>query len=219
MSIQKPIKKCSGILIALTIAATSAEIAALGSETKPADEKLKAAEVTETNEHPNSEIGFSEVNARTLMLSAKQSMRHHNYKKAIALLRKAVQLDPDDPDVRCLYAEALQEKLSHQVEKDPYIFNLCVRNWLMVARNEVGDEKGASIKGIGIGLGYFQDEDRTIRAKASLKKLTGYSPKPWETNDRYLRKVLKPATTSVTATIKEPEVSKEEKTKSKLQPN
>jgi tetratricopeptide (TPR) repeat protein len=219
MSIQNPIKNFSCILIALTIATTSAELTALGRETKLEDEKMKAAEITETNEHLNSELGFSEVNARTLMLSAKQSMRHHNYKKAIVLLRKAVELDPDDPDVRCLYAEALQEKLSHQVDKDPYIFNLCVKNWLVVARNEVGDEKGASINGIGIGLGCFQDEDRTIRAKASLKKLTGYSPKPWETNDRYLRKVLKPATTSVTATIKEPEVSKQEEAKSKLQPD
>lgn len=219
MSIQKPITRYSCILIALTIATTSAELRALGRETKHEDEKVTTSEVTETNKFLNSEIDFSEVNARTLMLSAKQSMRHHNYKKAIVLLRKAVQLDPDDPDVRCLYAEALQEKLSHQVDKDPYTFNLCIRNWLMVARNEVGDEKGASIKGIGIGLGYFQDEDRTIRAKASLKKLTGYSPKPWETNDRYLRKVLKPATTSVTATIREPEVSEKEEAKSKLQPN
>ncbi len=219
MSIQKPVTKYSFILITLTIATTSAELTALGRETKHEDEKVTTSEVTETNKLLNSEIGFSEVNARTLMLSAKQSMRHHNYKKAIVLLRKAVQLDPDDPDVRCLYAEALQEKLSHQVDKDPYTFNLCVRNWLMVARNEVGDEKGGSINGIGIGLGYFQDEDRTIRAKASLKKLTGYSPKPWETNDRYLRKVLKPATTSVTATIREPELSKQEDAKSKLQPN
>ncbi|CAN5496826.1 hypothetical protein BH11CYA1_BH11CYA1_13230 [soil metagenome] len=60
-------------------------------------------------------------------------------------------------------------------EKDPDIFNLCIKNWLVVLRNEVGEEKGATYKGIGIGLGYFQDEERTINAKHRLKVLTGYS--------------------------------------------
>lgn len=156
---------------------------------------------------------FTETSARSLLMLARQCMRHHNYNKAISLLSRAVKLDPDDPDVRCVYAEALEEKLSHQVEKDPTIFNLCIKNWLTVMRNEVGEEKGATYKGIGIGMGYFQDEERTMRAKQSLKALTGYIPKPWETNDRYLRKVLRPATTSVTATIKMPE---ETSTKAKV---
>ncbi|MFA7338104.1 MAG: tetratricopeptide repeat protein [Candidatus Obscuribacterales bacterium] len=148
---------------------------------------------------------FTETSARSLLMIARQCMRHHNYNKAISLLSRAVKLDPDDPDVRCVYAEALEEKLSHQAEKDPTIFNLCIKNWLIVMRNEVGEEKGATYKGIGIGMGYFQDEERTMHAKHSLKALTGYIPKPWETNDRYLRKVLRPATTSVTATIRMPE--------------
>lgn len=158
---------------------------------------------------------FTETSARSLLMTAKQSMRHHNYNKAISFLSRAVKLDPDDPDVVCLYAEALEEKLSHQVEKDPTVFNLCVKNWLSIVRNEVGEEKGTTYKGIGIGAGYYQDEERTMKAKHSLKALTGYLPKPWETNDRYLRRVLKPASTSVMATIRMPdETNSKEKVKS-----
>jgi len=159
---------------------------------------------------------FTETSARTLLMTARQCMRHHNYNKAISFLSRAVKLDPDDPDVVCLYAEALEEKLSHQVEKDPTVFNLCVKNWLTIVRNEVGEEKGITYKGIGFGAGYYQDEERTMKAKRSLKALTGYIPKPWETNDRYLRRVLKPASTSVMATIRMPEeTDSKEKVKGK----
>jgi tetratricopeptide (TPR) repeat protein len=182
--------------LALTMALEAAEAKAI--ETTTADE-------TYAQPTRDSDDLFTETSARSLLMLARQCMRHHNYNKAISLLSRAVKLDPDDPDVRCVYAEALEEKLSHQVEKDPTIFNLCIKNWLTVMRNEVGEEKGATYKGIGIGMGYFQDEERTMRAKQSLKALTGYIPKPWETNDRYLRKVLRPATTSVTATIRMPE--------------
>ena len=191
---------CLSTLIASALALTMALEAA----------EAKAIETTTTDEtyaQPtrDSDDLFTETSARSLLMLARQCMRHHNYNKAISLLSRAVKLDPDDPDVRCVYAEALEEKLSHQVGKDPTIFNLCIKNWLTVMRNEVGEEKGATYKGIGIGMGYFQDEERTMRAKQSLKALTGYIPKPWETNDRYLRKVLRPATTSVTATIRMPE--------------
>jgi tetratricopeptide (TPR) repeat protein len=167
--------------LALTMALEAAEAKAI--ETTTADE-------TYAQPTRDSDDLFTETSARSLLMLARQCMRHHNYNKAISLLSRAVKLDPDDPDVRCVYAEALEEKLSHQVEKDPTIFNLCIKNWLTVMRNEVGEEKGATYKGIGIGMGYFQDEERTMRAKQSLKALTGYIPKPWETNDRYLRKVI-----------------------------
>jgi tetratricopeptide (TPR) repeat protein len=195
---------CLSAAIAFNVAFEASEVAASERDTKVA---AAANRVEETEVEPTraSDDLFSETSARSLLMTAKQYMRHHNYNKAIPQLSRAIKLDPDDPDVRCLYAEALEEKLSHQVEKDPTIFNLCVRNWLMILRSEVGEEKGATYKGIGIGMGYFQDEERTTHAKHRLKALTGYIPKPWETNDRYLRRVLKPASTSVTATIKMPE--------------
>ena len=99
-------------------------------------------------ERHGSEI-FTEETPTALLLQAKQFMRHHNYNKALTLLKRAIQLNDDDMDIRVLYAEALDEKLSHQAEKEPDIFNECIKSWLMVARQEVGQEKGMTFKGIG----------------------------------------------------------------------
>lgn len=153
---------------------------------------------------------FTEETPNALLLQAKQFMRHHNYNKALKLLKRAIKLNDDDMDIRVLYAEALEEKLSHQAEKDPEIFNECVKSWLIVARQEIGQEKGMTFKGIGFMSGQYADEDWAGRAKKRLRVLTGYTPKPWETNDRYLRKVLRPAETSVSAVIKsgDSEISK-----------
>jgi tetratricopeptide (TPR) repeat protein len=170
------------------------------------------AESKRLNEDPSpperhgSEI-FTEETASALLLQAKQFMRHHNYNKALKLLRRAIKLNDDDMDIRVLYAEALDEKLSHQAEKEPEIFNECIKSWLIVARQEVGLEKGMTFKGIGFMSGQFGDEDWVGKAKKRLKVLTGYSPRPWETNDRYLKKVLRPAETSVSGVIKMPDTS------------
>ncbi len=222
---RKAASLCLSTLFALTLAleataqATNAKEKISEKVVTSAKEKKSAGEATTSDESfvqptRDSEDLFTETSARSLLMTARQCMRHHNYNKAISFLSRAVKLDPDDPDVVCLYAEALEEKLSHQVEKDPTVFNLCVKNWLSIVRNEVGEEKGTTYKGIGIGAGYYQDEERTMKAKHSLKALTGYLPKPWETNDRYLRRVLKPASTSVMATIRMPdETNSKEKVK------
>ncbi|CAN5303424.1 hypothetical protein BH11CYA1_BH11CYA1_45050 [soil metagenome] len=152
-------------------------------------------------ERLGSEI-FTEETPAALLLQAKQYMRHHNYNKALKLLRVALKLNDDDMDIRVLYAEALDEKLSHQAEKEPEIFNECIKSWLMVARQEVGQEKGMTFKGIGFMSGQYADEDWAGKAKKRLRVLTGYSPKPWETDDRFLKKVLRPAETSVSGVIK-----------------
>lgn len=172
-----------------------------------AESSKARAERRRMNEDPTpparegSEI-FTEETSGALLLQAKQFMRHHNYNKALKILKRAIKLNDDDMDIRVLYAEALEEKLSHQAEKDPEIFNECVKSWLMVARQEIGLEKGMTFKGIGFLSGQYADEDWAGRAKKRLRVLTGFSPKPWETNDRYLKKVLKPAETSVSAVIK-----------------
>lgn len=174
------------------------------------------AESKRLNEDPTpperhgSEI-FTDETPNALLLQAKQFMRHHNYNKALKLLRRAIKLNDDDMDIRVLYAEALDEKLSHQAEKEPEIFNECIKSWLIVARQEVGLEKGMTFKGIGFMSGQYADEDWAGKAKKRLRVLTGYSPKPWETNDRYLKKVLRPAETSVSAVIKMPESTESSK--------
>ena len=182
------------------------------SSSKARAERRRLNEDPTPPERQGSEI-FTEETSSALLLQAKQFMRHHNYSKALKLLRRAIKLNDDDMDIRVLYAEALDEKLSHQAEKEPEIFNECIKSWLMVARQEIGLEKGMTFKGIGFMSGQYADEDWAGKAKKRLRVLTGYSPKPWETNDRYLKKVLRPAETSVSAVIKSSSDSEPTQTK------
>ena len=179
----------------------SASSASQAASRRERSERRRLNEDPSPPERHGSEI-FTDETPSALLLQAKQFMRHHNYNKALKLLKRAIQLNDDDMDIRVLYAEALDEKLSHQAEKEPETFNECVKSWLMVARQEVGLEKGMTFKGLGFMSGQYADEDWAGKAKKRLRVLTGYSPKLWETDDRYLKKVLKPAETSVSAVIK-----------------
>jgi len=198
---QKQIKSKPLIAIALIIMSTyGTKAKSLAEEIDRAELANKAEQIVQSANQDRNFLG--EENARTLLTMARQHMRHHNYKRAIPLLRQAVQLDGNDADVHALFAAAMQEKLEHQAEKEPTLFNDCVKEWLIVVRNEAGEEKGLTYKGLGFGAGYFQDEERVQEGKRNLKKLTGYLPKPWETDSKYLFRVLRPTDTSVTAIIK-----------------
>lgn len=146
---------------------------------------------------------FVNDSAHTLQVVARNCLRGHNYSRAIPLIERALKLDPDDVELHCLYAQALQEKLEHMEDKDPRLFNKVVKTWLVVMRNEVGMEKGLSYRGISLENGVYGDEEVVLRAKTELRHLTGYVPKMWETDDHYLKRVLKVARTSVTARIRE----------------
>lgn len=145
---------------------------------------------------------FIRESAHTLQLLARQHLRRHDYRRALPLIERALKLDNDDVELHVLYAHALQEKFEAMEDPDPRLFNKIVKIWLMVMRNEVGMEKGTSYKGISIENGAYGDEEIVLRAKNELKHLTGCVPKMWETDDHYLKRVLKVARTSVTAKIR-----------------
>lgn len=147
---------------------------------------------------------FSDTNMSSgaLLIRGRAALKAGNYRKALALVEHGLRMEMDDPDIHILHADALESKLRHQVDKDPALFQKVVEKWLLIYRNQVGEEKGMDVKGISVLRGFYADEERGIEAKRHLLKLTGYLPKPWETNNRYLKRVLKPATTSVTAKIR-----------------
>jgi hypothetical protein len=141
---------------------------------------------------------MGQVSPKSLAFLAEDKLRSGNVDEAIHLLKQSLSMDNDDADAHALYAEALERKLRKQDEKDPELFNKCVREWLLVLRNEVGEEKGLNVKGVGVPLmqTFYRDEDHNILAKNHLVKLTGSGPKPWETNTKYLKRVLqKPSET------------------------
>lgn len=115
--------------------------------------------------------------------------------KAIALCRKALEKDNDDIDVHMHYAQLLQDKFNKEGETDSKLYYECVKEWLIVLRNEAGDEKGLTFHGIGLPASgqFYGDQSRVILAKKQLVSLTGILPKAWETDAKYLENVAKRA--------------------------
>jgi tetratricopeptide (TPR) repeat protein len=138
--------------------------------------------------------GMGEQTAISLQLSAKYAADQGDYDKAIKLCKLALKKDYDDMDVHMTYAEALENKLDSQTEQDRELLNKCVREWLIVFRTELGDEKGLSFHGINPFGHFYDDEDRSIPARAHLVTLTGRAPKIWETDEKYLQWVNRPST-------------------------
>lgn len=145
---------------------------------------------------------FVRQTGNTLQHLGRDCLRDGNYLKAMLVMQKAIKLSPNDVENYVMYAEAMQGVLERQEDKDPELFNKCVGVWLQVLRSEVGEEKGLSFKGLSLDNGLYGDEDTVFKAKRQLRKLTGYVPKPWETDNKYLTRVLRSAKTSVTAEIK-----------------
>lgn len=157
---------------------------------------FSASEVRAKYKPVNSnDLYHSNKNARVLYMQAQMALRGDDLERAIKLGKKAVELDPEDMDARVVYGDALFRK--YQNDKDnTKLYNECVKTWLMVHRNVVGSETGTGLKGVGIPLAnkFFEDEGRGILAKKRLRTLCGRLPKFWETNRKYLKKVLIPET-------------------------
>lgn len=132
-------------------------------------------------------------NSRIYVMQSQMAMRSEKYDSAMKLAKRAVDLDRDDMDARVAYAEALY-KLCLKDPSDKVLFNKCVKAWLIVHRNILGNESDTALKGISMPLGnkFFEDENRGILAKRRLKALVGRLPKFWESNSKYLKKVLVP---------------------------
>ncbi len=129
-------------------------------------------------------------------MQSELSLRAQDVNRAIKMGRRAVELDPDDIDARLALGEALYQKVKSTKTKTPETFNECVKTWLLIQRNVVGEEKGLTYKGLGIPFinKFYEDEDHSMLARERLTALCGRSPKMWETNKKFLDKVLQPET-------------------------
>jgi hypothetical protein len=146
---------------------------------------------------------LGEVTGDSLATSAAYALKNGNYDKAIKLSKYAIEKNYDDADIHQVYAEALEKKYNKQVEKDPALFNKCVREWLLVLRNEVGDERGMSYHGMTLPFleEFYKDEDKVIPARSHIMSLTGTLPKWHETDERFMKKVGKPVDTEVSGVV------------------
>ncbi|MBI4533940.1 MAG: hypothetical protein HY711_08325 [Candidatus Melainabacteria bacterium] len=117
------------------------------------------------------ELGMRTPNA--LRLEGENSLRMGNLDRAIMVLQRSVEMAPMDMDGRILYAQALEQKLIGQKERDPALFNFVVKQWLFVAKKA-------------------EFPDQSIQGRSHLINLTGVAPKLFESTQKYLSRVLLP---------------------------
>jgi len=140
----------------------------------------------------NQALNIGAPTTGSLHMEAEQALENNRVDEAIKLLRKANDLDDDDIDSHACLARALETKLQSQKKKDQSVLSECLSEWVKVMRNQMGDEKGMTFKGLSILNinALYTDDDRQGMAKAHLRKLAGSAPRPWETNNQYLNRVL-----------------------------
>lgn len=146
--------------------------------------------------------GMGRSDSSISTMQAEMASKSSDVNRAIKMGRRAVELDPEDVDARIALGEALYDKLKSSKKENPAIYNECVKTWLLVYRNLIGAERGLTIKGIGIPgtRAIYSDEEHGDRAKNRLIALCGRTPKLWETNKKFLDKVLQ-AETSVAGQV------------------
>jgi len=203
-------KTKSLLLLAAIITGSSPALPAIGQEQQPGKEeqtmlpgRSQARLPAGSRLQEYDEIVSPDMeSAGSLANRARVALKNGNITRAVELAKRSLQKDDDDPDTHAIYAASTEAKLEHQTEKDPSLYKTCVHEWLIVYRNETGDEKGMTIKGLNIMGTFWNDDYRGGLAKKHLKKLTGYLPKAWETDNRYMARVLKQAETKVTGELK-----------------
>ncbi len=175
----------------------------------------------DTNDKPASENESSSINtsllgsrmtgsATSLQFEGERALEVGNLERALTLLKRSMEINDDDCNTRLIYAKALEAKLRTQQERDPALFKECVTQWLVVMRDEVGDQKGVGIHGVSFLNSYYDDEDREMLAKKHLIKLTGSAPRAWETDAHYLAKVLHPSSALVKGKVVDADKTKDE---------
>lgn len=117
------------------------------------------------------ELGMRTPNA--LRLEGENSLRLGNLDRAITVLQRSVEMAPLDMDGRILYAQALEQKLISQRERDPSLFNFLIKQWFFVAKKA-------------------EFPDQSIQGRSHLMNLTGVAPKLFESDKKYLSRVLLP---------------------------
>jgi len=138
--------------------------------------------------------GHGKQTTNSLGLASEYALEQGNYEQAIKLCKRALDKGYDDMDTHMAYANALEAKLNAQEKQDVELLNECVREWLIVFRTEVGDEKGISFHGISPLGHFYEDEERSIPARAHIVTLTGRAPRPWETDEKFMKWVNRPKT-------------------------
>ncbi len=148
-------------------------------------------------------LGLAHNTPETYLFRAEVAINHQQWGQAVKFLRKSMKGNDDDIDTHKYLAICLEKQMDEESDRDPGKFKECVKEWLIVLRNTKGAEKGLTFKN---GLSptnnrKWEDEQTSGMARQHLKELTGQEPKRWETNDKFIARVSKPAEENVTARV------------------
>jgi hypothetical protein len=126
------------------------------------------------------ELGVPSANG--LRMEGENALKMGKIDRAILVLQRAVEMAPRDMDGRILYSEALEKKLLRQKDRDPKLYNFCLKQWLFIAKNAEYADQGQQ--------GYNH-----------LFKICGVVPKRFEKEKKFLERVLIPEDGSVKVVI------------------
>ena len=148
-------------------------------------------------------LGLAHNTPETYLFRAEVAINRQQWGQAVKFLRKSMKGNDDDIDTHKYLAICLEKQMDEESDRDPSKFKECVKEWLVVLRNTKGAEKGLTFKN---GLSptnnkKWEDEQTAGMARQHLKELTGQEPKRWETNDKFIARVSKPAEENVTAKV------------------
>jgi len=141
------------------------------------------------------ELGTPTANA--LRMEGENSMRTSDLNRAITLLQRSVEMAPLDMDGRMLYAEALQKKLLMEKDKkNPILYNFIIKQWFFVYKKA-------------------EFLDQKVQGLSHVMDLTGARPKRFESDQKFLRRVLMPEDGSVKVALGGKRAEDESKDKEK----
>jgi hypothetical protein len=140
---------------------------------------------------------YDDGSGKALAMSADYLEGNNKFDLAISLAKQAVERDPDNMDLHVTYAESMESKLEAQKTKDMKLYQQCVKEWVTILRNEVGEEKGVTFHGVSVFGKLSEDDGRGRLARHYLFLLVGVLPKTLETDEAYIRKAMKHAAVRV----------------------
>lgn len=148
-------------------------------------------------------LGLAHNTPETYLFRAEVAINRQQWGQAVKFLRKSMKGNDDDIDTHKYLAICLEKEMEEETDRDESKFKECVKEWLVVLRNTKGAEKGLYFKN---GLSptdnrKWEDEQTSGMARQHLKQLTGQEPKRWETNDKFVARVSKPAEENVSAKV------------------
>ena len=144
---------------------------------------------------------FAYLPSEKLASEADSLLKTGQVDSAIRAVSELLARNEDVSEAHRIYAESLERKLNQHAGYDPSIFKQCVEEWLAFMRSQLNEEGRVSLGGVGVSNFLPGHDERYMIARQHLIDLTGVAPRPWESNQKYLKRALRSAKTTHSYTM------------------